>query len=307
MFCIYNPYSHDSLFATWCVKKKFPNCDFIGVHQVFQIGESIYNQAITSKIGLCIGVQITQDDITALVKKKVKGLLIIDTANTVTKLVLPDNISILHKENESLCVMTHKNLSETPVPELFRYLQDQELMEHEFLESNYIMSYLDSQPKTFESHECIMAQDPINFFEEGKLLYGLVVAQVNDILYRWSNKPVPFCGWAVPFLNVPNHLHRACVERLGKGYPFIVCYSIMDTTVDVRLYSHDEGLDVEQIVLQYGGFGSHRKAQFFADLDLFSFSGDGQEHLYIKKVTQDMLNILSGYVLPQGARNQTLH
>jgi uncharacterized protein len=160
----------------------------------------------------------------------------------------------------------------SPPPPLVLHVSDRDLWQFKLPGTREIHAACGLLPLTLEARDELMKTDPAHLIERGR-----VVLQYHDELVRQATKYRPrrfIGGHNVPFVICPI---PALISDVGHalciGEPFAcVATERDDGSFLVSLRSSDDGIDVSQIAVSYGGGGHKHAAGFVAksEVDLSS-------------------------------------
>lgn len=157
-----------------------------------------------------------------------------------------------------------------PKPLLVQLVEDYDLWKFQHPETLTLHCYLNSFPPSFEQWERIY--DSLKKTEErnGIMLDGAAIFRYRKQQLNRQVKhcrEVEFCGYRIPAVNSTTMLSEV-VGELAKGKPFAVGYwQDKNGLWHYSLRSDQQGMDVSEIAVQYGG-GGHQHAAGFESKEL---------------------------------------
>jgi hypothetical protein len=150
-----------------------------------------------------------------------------------------------------------------PVPDLLRYVEDQDLWNWSLEASDAVNAAIASYPRTFEVWDRLAAR-PINeLVNEGRPIVRANRMEVERLVTRTS--PLAIGSRRVESVNSSTNraaIGHALAERKVYGEPWGCVYRIEGGRVHATLYSIGE-FDVAKIAVNLGG-GGHRNAAGFS-------------------------------------------
>jgi oligoribonuclease NrnB/cAMP/cGMP phosphodiesterase (DHH superfamily) len=162
------------------------------------------------------------------------------------------------------------------VPLLIRYIEDRDLWKWEMEHGKEILSVVDSVGKTFDEWDYLDAQldakESVRFNRVKAMGEGILSYKENLINSLLKNSyRINVLGYDVPVVNAPFFQSEMAAE-LAQGEPFAAAYYFNGTEYRFSLRSTDEGEDVSEIAIEFGG-GGHRNASGFLLTDLSVLTG----------------------------------
>jgi len=154
-------------------------------------------------------------------------------------------------------------LPDEPLPELLRYVEDQDLWSWKLPRSEEVNAAIGSYPRRFDVWDELAARPMAELAAEGEPIVRSQRIEVERSLQ--AVHPVCLGDLRVEAVNA-RHLRSAIGHELAKraahGAPCGLVYRLVADRVDVSLYSVGD-LDVARIAGRYGG-GGHRNAAGFS-------------------------------------------
>ena len=150
-----------------------------------------------------------------------------------------------------------------PVPELLRYVEDQDLWRWQLPRSDQINAAIGSYPQEFEVWDELAARPVADLAAE-----GAPIARANQIEIEHTLReahPIRLGRRRVQAVNAPklrSSLGHELAKREAFGLPWGLVYRFAGGRVHISLYSIGD-LDVSAVAAEYGG-GGHRNAAGFS-------------------------------------------
>ena len=148
-----------------------------------------------------------------------------------------------------------------PPPQLLLHIQDRDLWRYELEHTREIQAALTSYPYAFDVWDDLMNSDLSKLISDG---IAIVRRQKRDIqeLIDVSARRMAIAGYDVPALNTPPAWASDAGNILCQGEPFAACYGDHEGGRSYSLRSTNDGVDVSEIAVMFGG-GGHRNAAGF--------------------------------------------
>ena len=150
-----------------------------------------------------------------------------------------------------------------PVPDLLRYVEDQDLWSWKLPRSEQINAALASYPRRFEVWSELNTRPLESLAGEGEPILRSQRIEVERILN--SAHPITIDGRQVEAVNATQHrssVGHELASRATHGIGWGCVYRLRGSRVDASLYSIGD-FDVSVIAARYGG-GGHRNASGFS-------------------------------------------
>jgi len=267
--CIYHGNCADGFGAATAVKMALGDTVefYAGVHQ--QAPPSVVNREV-----IIVDFSYKRAVLIELAKQA-KSILILDHHTSAEKdlVDLPDNVTAIFDMNRSGAVMTWEYFHQgKTVPPLLRHIQDKDLWRFELDGTREIMASIFSYPQDFALWETFIASDLEQLRHDGVAIERKHLRDVNTLIESSSYRMV-IAGYDVPVLNAPYFFSSDAGHIMGKNEPFAACYWDTEKNRTFSLRSADEGVDVAEICMKFGGGGHKHAAGFslpFADLALLA-------------------------------------
>ncbi|MBW2712874.1 MAG: hypothetical protein JRC77_03900 [Deltaproteobacteria bacterium] len=150
-----------------------------------------------------------------------------------------------------------------PLPDLYRYVQDQDLWDWDLPQSREVNAAIGSYPQQFEVWENFIENGISNLAEEGR---ALVRANRAEVARALKSAHVAFInGERIEAVNCTTHTRSAIGHELAARARFDkswgLIYRVTAQRVHCSIYSIGE-LDVSKVAVRFGG-GGHPNASGF--------------------------------------------
>jgi len=149
-----------------------------------------------------------------------------------------------------------------PVPRLFKHIQDRDLWQFKLDGTREIQAAVFSNPYDFGVWDILIEADLSDLCQDGAAIERKHFKDIDELL-KVCQRTMVISGHDVPVASLPYTMSSDAGHKMAGGNPFSACYW---DTVDRRIFSlrsTDEGMDVSEIALEYGG-GGHRNAAGFS-------------------------------------------
>ncbi len=172
------------------------------------------------------------------------------------------NVDLHFDQHHSGAVLSWKFFYQRPVPKLLLYIQDRDLWQFQYPDTEYIIAALMSLPFDFTLWQryLLLEQALQELLVDGKAI--MRYRKIQIAMYVKQARIIEFCGYKVPVVNCPSNLASDVLHELAKDYPFAVSYQDKAYKRAWALRSTKDGIDVSKIAKQYGG-GGHFHASGF--------------------------------------------
>lgn len=177
------------------------------------------------------------------------------------------NYHILLDMNRSGAMLTWDYFfDDVPPPALIKHVQDRDLWQFKYPETEAVMAAVYSHPFEFSIWDELNTMPVENLVLEGQ---SLLRKQAKDlaVFIPLTKRPVTIAGHTVEMVNLPPSLASDAGNILAKENLFGAVYF---DTVDYRQFSLRSikgGFDVESVAAQYGGGGHATSAGFIVPRD----------------------------------------
>lgn len=146
-------------------------------------------------------------------------------------------------------------------PQLLRHIEDRDLWLFQLDGTREIQANLFSYPYDFEVWDQLMTADVESLRSDGAAIERKHHKDIGELVAVTKRRMV-IGGHDVPAANLPYTLTSDAGHLMCANEPFAACYWDTPDGRSFSLRSTDQGLDVSEIALQYGG-GGHRNASGF--------------------------------------------
>lgn len=149
-----------------------------------------------------------------------------------------------------------------PVPELLRYVEDQDLWRFALPDSREVNAALTSHPRSFETWSSLAASPVSQLAREGAPIVRAEREEVERALQ--AAHPIHLAEHTVEAVNARVHRSRIGHElatRAAFGVPCGAVYRVQGRRVDISIYAVGD-FDVSKLAVAFGG-GGHRSAAGF--------------------------------------------
>lgn len=259
MLCIYHKNCSDGLAAALAVKGY---CWEKGID--FESLTAQYGDTPPDVIGkdvMIVDFSYPRDVLLAM-HESAKSLTVIDHHKTSEAALT--GLDFCHFDmSKSGAVLTWEYLfPTTPLPELFKYVQDRDLWQWLLPNSREVSAALRSYPPFFDTWEQFLTPKSVeNLKIEGVAILRYQQREIDSALSRPIER-VMIGGYDVPCVNC-THLISELGNELAKNESFAALYFDTEDKRIFSLRSTNEGIDVAEVAKQYGG-GGHRNAAGFS-------------------------------------------
>jgi uncharacterized protein len=212
--------------------------------------------------------------------EKAKSILILDHHKSAeAELInLPNNVKAFFDMERSGAMMAWDYFfpGEEP-PELLKHIQDRDLWRFELEGTRDIQACIFSYPYEFELWERLFSGDLDKLKKEGAAINRKHFKDIKELI-KSAGYRTCIAGYDVPVLNAPYFFKSDAGQLMSEGEAFAACYW---DTKDGRVYSlrsSDDGLDVSEISMLFGGGGHAKAAGFRLPYDNLSRLSEGLDH-----------------------------
>lgn len=157
------------------------------------------------------------------------------------------------------------------IPILLQYIQDRDLWRHEMEDSRAVHAFLMSWPMEFTVwHELVVAAEDfgglLTMRQQGAAIERKMRMDVTKTV-KQTARSMKIGGYDVPVANLPTLMASDGAGLLAEGKPFAASYFDAEHGRVFSLRSRGEdGIDVSQIAVSYGGGGHVHAAGFTVPL-----------------------------------------
>jgi oligoribonuclease NrnB/cAMP/cGMP phosphodiesterase (DHH superfamily) len=155
-----------------------------------------------------------------------------------------------------------------PPPQLIRHIQDRDLWRFELEGTREINSALSSYPFDFEVWDRLMAggDDQLQALRrDGEAIERRLQQEVESLIESGVRR-MTIAGYDVPVLNAPRAYVSDAGHIMAQGEPFAACYWDHPDGRSFSLRSSEQGMDVAEVAVLYGGGGHKHAAGFTVDI-----------------------------------------
>lgn len=265
--CIYQDINLDSFAAAWCVWKRYPNAQF-----VTQVNESlpsviqdrrVYLLGATMNVPALIGLATYASSITVI---DCKDSFEREFRNN--RQQLPNNLFVVFDRERSIAGLAWDFFSFNQARStIINYIEDRYLWKFQYPETRPVTTALMAYPLNFEVWEGLMFHTDVgDLVAEGDVLLRRLIRDVEHVI-RTTRRRMVIGGYDVPVVNVTPTMAVEAGVQLAKGEPFAVGYWDTPQGRVFDLVSVGDGLDVSEVVMPFGGYGSRHEAAFVVPKD----------------------------------------
>jgi len=265
--CIYHGNCLDGFGAAWSVRHALgDNVEFYkGIHQqsppdvsgrdVVLVDFSYSNKVMQEMLGTADSVTILDHHISAhdeltdlLTNGELKGLIDMDRSGAMIawQWFNPD----------------------LPPPRLIEHIQDRDLWRFELEGTREINSALSSYPFEFELWDRLIAggEDQLEALRRDGAAIERRLQQEVAALVESGVRRMTIGGQDVPVLNAPRAYVSDAGHIMAQGEAFAACYWDHPDGRSFSLRSSEDGMDVAEVAVLYGGGGHKHAAGFTVDI-----------------------------------------
>lgn len=171
---------------------------------------------------------------------------------------LPENVEVIFDQSRSGAVITWDYIH-GHVPKLIEHIGDRDIWAFKLKGTQEISAAIFSYEYDFDIwQELIFEGQPAYLEDEGKTLKRKQDKDIKEMIES-SKHYLMFDGHKVPALNCSYFYASEAGNKMAQGNPFSVCYQFNGKKISCCLRSTDEGIDVSEIAVKFGG-GGHRNA-----------------------------------------------
>jgi len=265
--CIYQDVNLDSFAAAWCVWKRYPNAQFIT--QVdkslpsYIEGRRVYVLGATFSVLSLIELAGYADSITVI---DCKDSFEREFRNN--RHQLPNNLSVVFDTERSIAGLAWDffsfNQARSPI---INYIEDRALWHFQYPETRPVTTALMAYPLDFETWDALLLQTDVGeLVKEGEVLLRRLIRDVEQVI-RTTRRRINIAGYDVPAVNIAPTMAVEAGVQLAKGEPFAVGYWDTPNGRVFDLVSVGDGIDVSELVMPFGGYGSRHEAAFVVPRD----------------------------------------
>jgi oligoribonuclease NrnB/cAMP/cGMP phosphodiesterase (DHH superfamily) len=175
---------------------------------------------------------------------------------------LPNNVSTVFDMKRSGAVITWEYFHpEKAIPPLLLHIQDMDLWHLKLEGTKEIIASLFSYPHDFALWETFIHSDLKQLHQDGIAIERKHTKDVNRLIASSAYRMI-IAEYDVPVLNAPYFYSSDAGHIMGKNEPFAVCYHDNATGRSFSLRSEENGIDVSEIAVKFGGGGHQHAAGF---------------------------------------------
>jgi uncharacterized protein len=264
LLCIYHGNCADGFTSAWVVSKAVPSAEFHEGHYGSPPPDCAGRDVLMVDFSYKRPVLLTMAE-------QAKSIVIIDHHKSAqADLVdLPPNVKTVFDMDRSGARMTWDyflDMGGNAPGLLIQHVEDRDLWRFKNKNTRTFQANLFSYEYTFANWDAIdkICSDTMEyqqFIAEGAAIERKHFKDVKELIAAAAMRGV-IGGVDVPVLNAPYFYSSDAGHIMAQGEPFAACYWDTPKGRVYSLRSSDEGLDVSEIAVSYGG-GGHRNAAGF--------------------------------------------
>lgn len=258
--CIYHGDCTDGFGAAWAVWTKNPNWEFHpGIYQLVPpdvTGKNVVMVDFSYKREVILKMAETANDIFVLDHHKSAYLDLKDINKEQPK------VTVYFDMDRSGAGIAWDWYHHTPRPKLIDYIEDRDLWRFKLEGTREIIAALDSYERDFTVWDGLMQIDIDSLFSEGEHIVRAFMRNLTDILPTVT-RTMRIGNHYVPVANLPYIYASEAGHILCEGQPFSATYFESAEGRQFSLRSANDGVDVSEIAILYGGGGHKHAAGFF--------------------------------------------
>jgi len=155
---------------------------------------------------------------------------------------------------------------ENSAPDLISHIQDRDLWQFKLAQTREIQASVFSYPYDFVIWDRLIKTPIQELAAEGHAIERKHQKDVTELV-SLCQRPMDIGGYTVPVASLPYTLVSDAAHAMCQGKPFAACYwDIKDLRI-FGLRSSDDGIDVSEIAILYGGGGHKNSAGFSVTRD----------------------------------------
>lgn len=260
--CIYHGNCADGFTAAWAVWKKYPDIEF---HPGFY-GEPPPN--VEGKRVVMVDFSYKRS-LLFLLAEVAESILILDHHASAEKdlKALPGNVTAIFDMDRSGAMMAWNHFHPDTTPgSLVKHVQDRDLWRFNMEQTRAFQANLFSYEYTFENWDMIdrICADDYKywaFIGAGEAIERKHFKDVNELIKKAATR-ANIAGYDVPVLNCPYFYSSDAGHLMGETEQFAACYWDEPEHRVYSLRSSENGIDVSEIAVLFGG-GGHKHASGF--------------------------------------------
>ncbi len=256
--CIYHGHCADGFGAAWVVRKALGSAaefhaGFYGDAPPDVSGRDVILVDFSYKRDVLIDMARTADSILILDHHKTAEADLVE---------LPDNVTAVFDMERSGAMITWNHFFPAqPPPALITRIQDRDLWQFKYADTQNIQACLYSHPYDFDIWDRLMTADLDEMAREGAVIQRKQFKDINESIAAAAYRTT-IAGYDVPVLNAPYCWSSDAGNIMARGEAFAACYWDTSYFRVFSLRSAEDGLDVAEIAEKFGG-GGHRHAAGF--------------------------------------------
>lgn len=255
--CIYHGQCADGFGAAWAVRKALGPIDFYA---------GVYGEPppdVTGRSVVMVDFTYKRPVLLEMAKQAGSIMILDHHKSAINDLVdLPENVAAVLDVNYSGAMLAWKFFfPDEPAPLLLQHIEDRDLWRFALPNTREIQAALFSFPYDFATWDRLMEGGCAALAADGVAIERKHFKDIHELLAVTTSCMV-IGGHRVPAANLPYTMGSDAAHELSSKQPFAACYWHTPNGVVFSLRSAQDGLDVSEIAVQYGG-GGHRHAAGF--------------------------------------------
>lgn len=260
--CIYHSNCADGFTAAWAVWKAIPDAEFY---------PGSYGDAppdCTGRNVILVDFTYKRPVLLEIAKQAISVLILDHHKSAEADLIdLPDNVSAHFDMERSGAMMAWEFFHPNKTPSsLVKHVQDRDLWRFRMEDTRDFSANLFSYEYTFDNWEKInsLCADDYKyhqFISEGGAINRKHFKDIRELIATAGTR-ADIGGYNVPVLNAPYFFSSDACHLMCEGEPFAACYWDTNKGRVYSLRSNNDGVDVSEIAVSFGG-GGHKHAAGF--------------------------------------------
>lgn len=175
-----------------------------------------------------------------------------------------ENLEIYFDMSQSGAILSWKHFHESPAPELFKHIQDNDLWQFKLKNTRSIIMAIMSYEMDFKLWTNWLNNENSldELHKEGKILERQAKKLIKR--YKQAARMGKIAGYTIPVVNAPTSIGSELLHQLSEDYPFAAAY---EDKLERRVWQLRSGgkkaIDVSEVAQQFGG-GGHKNASGFS-------------------------------------------
>lgn len=175
-----------------------------------------------------------------------------------------ENLEIHFDMSQSGAILSWKHFHESPPPELFKHIQDNDLWQFKLNHTRSIIMAIMSYEMDFKLWTNWLNNENSlhELHKEGKILERQAKKLIKR--YKQAARMGKIAGYTIPVVNAPTSIGSELLHQLSENYPFAAAY---EDKLERRVWQLRSGgkkaIDVSEVAQQFGG-GGHKNASGFS-------------------------------------------